>query len=112
LSILKLKFQFDDCEIYVGGLNKKFTSIMSSVFSEIAKKKPRFEKEIGQEVIKIELPIEKYDREGLSESQKYTIETFNEDYSIKTFLNLWKITFSTDFPIAIYNFKDDSLTEL
>ena len=112
LSILKFKFQFDDCEIYVGGLNKNFTSIMSSVFREIAKKKPWFEKQIGQEVIKIELPIEKYDREYLSESQKYMIKTFNEDYSIKVFLKLWKITFSTDFPIAIYNFDVDSLTEL
>lgn len=40
------------------------------------------------------------------------IKTFNEDYSIKIFLKLWKITFSTDFPIAIYNFEVDSLTEL
>lgn len=112
LRILKLKFQFDDCEIFVGGLNKNFTSVMSSVFQEIAKKKPEFERRIDQQIIRIELPIEKFERKGLSEREKYTIDTFNEDYSIGTFLKLWKLTCKTDFPVIIYNFEDDTLKEI
>lgn len=112
LSILKFKFQFDDCEIYVGGLNKNFTSIMSSVFNEISKKKPRFEKEVGQEIIKIELPIEVDECEGIDKRYKYTIDTFNEDYTIKAYLKLWKLTFTTDFPIMLYDFEKDTLKEI
>ena len=112
LSILKLKFQFDDCEIFVGGLNKNFTSVLSSIFQEISKRKPLFEEEVGQEVIKIELPIEVDQRDGIDENYKYLIDTFNEDYTPEAYLKLWKLTFPTDFPVMLYNFENDTLKEI
>jgi len=110
LKVLKLKLQFDDCEIYIGGLNQNFTSVVSSLFNEISKKKPFFEREVGGlEVIRIELPI--IHREHLSDDdhKQYVIDTFNDDYSIESFKKLWKITYVTDFPILIYDFKKDKL---
>lgn len=109
LKILKLKLQFDDCEIYIGGLNQNFTTIISTIFSEISKKKPFFEREVGQDVIRIELPIEHLEHLSDNEHKQYVIDTFNKDYSIDTFKNLWKITYSTDFPILIYDFKKNKL---
>lgn len=110
INILRLKFQFDDCEIYVGGLNKSFTSVMSSVFREIAINKPKFENEVGQGVVKIELPIEV--DEQPSKGNKYLLDIYNEDNSIEAYLKLWKITFTTEFPVMIYDFETDNLKEI
>ena len=110
LKVLKYKLQFDDCEIHIGGVNQNFTSIFSTVFNEVSKRKPEFEKEIGQDVIKIELPIEfmeQYERIN----EQFSIDIYNEDYSIKAFKNLWKVTFSTDWPILIYSFEYKKLFE-
>jgi hypothetical protein len=110
LKVLKYKLQFDDCELHVGGVNKNFTSIFSTVFNEIAKRKPEFEKEIGQEVIKIELPIEFMEHfENVNE--RFSLDIYNEDYSIKAFKNIWRVTFSTEFPIMIYSFSEKKLFE-
>jgi len=111
LKILKYKLQFDDCEIHVGGVNKNFTSIFSTLFNEIAQRKPEFEKEIGQKVIKIELPIE-FIEHLENVNKQFSLDSHNKDYSIKVFKNLWKVTFSTEFPIMIYSFKDKKLFEL
>jgi len=105
LNILKLKFQFDDCDIFIGGLNSHFTSVVSTVFQEISNKKTRFEDEIRQKVIRIELPIEFL--EHLEE--KFDIDIYNDDYSLDVFKNMWRITFETNYPILIYNFKTDKL---
>ncbi len=112
LRILKLKFQFDDCEIFIGGLNKNFISVISTVFNEVSKKKPRFEREVGQGVIMIELPIKMDEREEIDREHKYWIDVFNEDYSIEAFKKLWKITFSTNFPVMIYDFGKDELFDI
>ena len=112
IKVLKLKFQFDDCDIYVGGLNKNFTSVISSVFQEISKKKPLIEKRTGLNIIKIEMPIEKDDREGIEKKYVYQIDVYNEDYSIEAYKKLWKLTFATDWPIMVYNFADDSLIDI
>lgn len=112
LKILKFKFQFDDCEIYVGGLNENFTSIMSNVFNEISKKKPKFERLVGLKVIKIELPVKIDKREWVEESDKYKVDTSNKNHSINAFLKLWKLTFETEFPVMIYDFKNDTLKDI
>jgi hypothetical protein len=112
LKILKLKFQFDDCEIHIGGLKKNFSLVISTVFNEVAKKKPRFENEIGNEVIKIELPIICEEQSELTQKEKYKIDVYNDDYSIDTFMKLWKITFLTNYPVMIYNFNKDELRVL
>lgn len=110
LRVLKLKLQFDDCEILVGGLNKNFISVISTIFREVAKKKPEFERKIGQGVIKIELPIE-FLEQYENDNEKFSIDIYNEDYSLKAFKNLWKVTFTTDWPILIYSFKMKKLFE-
>jgi len=110
LKILRYKLQFDDCEIQVGGVNKNFTSIFSTIFQEVAKLKPEFEREIGQEIIKIELPIE-YLEHLDNINQRFTIDVDNEDQSIKAFKNLWRITYSTNFPKMIYSFKEQKQFE-
>lgn len=110
LKILKYKLQFDDCEIHVGGVNRHFTSIFSTVFNEIAKRKPEFEKEIGQDVIKIELPIE-FIEHLENPNDRFSIVEYNEDYSMKNFKNLWRVTFSTNFPVLIYCFSKKKLFE-
>lgn len=79
LRIQKLKLQFDNCVIIIGGLNKNFTSILSSIFQNVAKMKPKFESDnFNQEVIKIELPIfhnPGIDKRGYS---PYLLDSFNE----------------------------------
>lgn len=112
LRVLKLKFQFDNCEIFIGGLNRNFTSVLSSVFSEVSRKKPKFETQIGQKIIKIELPIQKNNRKNFDEKHRYTIDVYNEDYTVKRFKELWKVTFQTNFPVMIYDFDKDSLVEI
>jgi len=110
LKVLKLKFQFDDCDILVGGLNKNFSSVISAIFREVSKKKPEFERKVGQDVIKIELPIE-FLEQYKKINEQFSINIYNENYSVKTFKNLWKITFSTDWPILIYSFEFKKLFE-
>ncbi len=108
LRILRLKLQFDDCEIRIGGLNRNFTSVISTVFNEVSKLKPRFEQEIGQEVIKIELPV--YYSED-KEQGDFFLDVHNETYTIETFKNMWRIIFSTEYPVMIYNFEMKKLFE-
>lgn len=109
LRVRRLKFQFDNCQIIIGGLNQNFTSVISFIFSQIAKMKPRFESDNeGQEVIKIELPIDynpSVDKRGYS---PYQVDVFNEDYDLKAFKKMWKITFSTNYPVLVYDFSKNT----
>lgn len=105
LRILKLRFQFDNCEILIGGLNRNFTSIVSSVFNEISKMKPKFEKDHEKEVIKIELPLfynPGIDKRGYS---PYILDCFSDDYNLKSFKQMWKLTFENEHPVLVYDFN-------
>lgn len=107
LKVRRFKLQFDNCQIIIGGLNSNFTSVISFVFNEVSKMKPKFERDNKQEVIKIELPIAYYsqiDKKGYS---PYELDVFNDDYTLETFKKLWKITHSTNDPVLIYNFETD-----
>ncbi|WP_375559473.1 hypothetical protein ACE193_17280 [Bernardetia sp. OM2101] len=104
LKVRKLKFQFDNCEIIIGGLNSNFTSVISSVFNEISKKKPKFEDDNGLKVTKIELPIEYKPSIDKKDYSPYFINVFNDDYRIEVFKKMWKLTFETNFLILIYDF--------
>ena len=110
LKVLKFKLQFDDCEILIGGLNSNFTSIISTVVNEVSKKKPEFEREVRQKVIKIELPID-FIEHLKSPNERFSMNEYNDNYSLKVFKKLWKVTFSTEFPVMIYSFKEKKLYE-
>jgi len=104
LRILRLKVHFDDCQIIIGGLNKNFTSILSSIFQEVAKRKTQFENDNKLSLTKIELPVSfnpKIDKIGYS---PYTIETFHETYKIENFIKMWKLHFMDSFECKIYDF--------
>ena len=44
-------------------------------------------------------------------NEQFSLDIYNEDYSIKAFKNLWRVTFSTEFPIMIYSFAEKKLFE-
>ena len=107
LKVLQYKLQFDDCEILVGGLNSNFTSIFTTVFNEVAKRKPEFENEVGQKVITIELPI--HFIEHLELNQQFSIDSENENVNIDAFKKLWRVTFSTEWPVLMYCFVEKKM---
>lgn len=105
LKVLKLKFKFDDCDIYIGGINKSLNSIIPRVFEVITKLKPKLEQVFsGLEVIKIELPII-YENYAQETENNYFIDIYPEEIRLENFMNLWQITYQTNYPIMIYDFK-------
>lgn len=112
LRVLKFKLKFDDCEIHIGGLNKSYNLIIPKIFEEITKLKPLFEKVFsGLKVIKIELPI-RYERELEGIENQYFLDSYPEEISLDYYMNLWLVTYETDFPILMYDFKNKNLIDI
>ena len=112
LKILTLKFQFDNCEIIVGGLRQNFTAVISSVFQEVARMKPKFEEDQnGRTVIKIELPVYQDSRILNKSISTYQLETYYDDFSLSHFKTLWRVTFATEYPVVIYDFDKKQYIE-
>lgn len=110
LKVVACSLQFDDCEIVITGVSKNFNKVFSAIFDEISKRKTVFEKEVGLEVIKIEMPIEFFEGRT-NEHDSFHLDYYNEDYTSSALMSLWRITFATGFPVMIYSFKDDVLYE-
>lgn len=104
IEFLTFDLQFDDCMIHIGGLKNSFSSVIPLTFMEIAKLKPQFESKIGQEIIKIELPID-YVEHFDNYYERFASYVIDYDKPSESIKSMWRITFSTDFPVLIYNFK-------
>ncbi len=110
LRVIRLKLQFDDITIILGGLNQNFTSIISSTFQILSTKTTHFEENLGI-INQIELPItfnESIDAKGYS---PYLLETRPEEFSIEYYSNLWKIIYNNGGGCTIYEFKSNSFKD-
>jgi len=105
LRLLKLKIQFDDTTIFIGGINGNFYSIVATVFQKLSILMEKFKNEGGLRVTKIELPIEYRE----SSDNKYQIDTFHDRIDTKFYLGLWKITYMDGGLTKIYDFKSDQM---
>ena len=107
-EFLTFDLQFDDCVISIGGLKNNFSSVIPLTFMEIAKLKPQFESKIGQEIIKIELPIDYIDHFD-DYNDRFIRSEINYEDITDSIQSMWKITFITNWPVLIYNFKSKKL---
>ena len=108
--ILKMKFQFDDIEIIMGGIEPPKLAAVSLVFNELVKRKNRIEKEIGTLIDTIETPISfnpSIDKKGYS---AYNIETRTDN--LESYLSLWKIWYMGGHRrCTIYDLKKEKFME-
>jgi hypothetical protein len=107
LRIIKLKLQFDDTSIYIGGVNGNFTSIIGTVFQKLFKLMNRFKSEVDLPLTSIELPLHfdsRIDKPGYS---KYIIDTFHDSRDSEYYIRQWKLTYYNGLDCKIYDFKDD-----
>lgn len=111
LRIIKLKLQFDDTYIYVGGINKNFTSIIGAIFQKLFKKINEFKSESGLPLTSIELPLyfdSRIDKPGYS---KYKIDTFHDSGDAEYYIKQWKLIYFNGLDCKVYDFKDDIYLE-
>jgi hypothetical protein len=110
LRILKMKFQFDDIEIIMGGVEPPRLAAVSLVFDEIVKRRKRIEIEIQTSIDTIETPIffnPSVDKKGYS---PYNLETRPDN--LESYLGLWKIWYMGGHrSCTIYDLKKDEFKE-
>ncbi len=95
LKIDSIKFQFDDIEIIIGGIESHRIAVVSLIFNEIAKSKEKMERQIKLPISKIETPIlynPSIDKKGYS---PYILLT-KHGLPIKDYLRMWKIWFMSN----------------
>lgn len=108
--ILKMKFQFDDIEIVMGGIEPPRLATVSLVFNELVKRRNRIEKEIETSIDTIETPIffnPSVDKKGYS---PYSLETRPDN--LESYLELWKIWYMGGHRwCTIYDLNKDEFRE-
>ncbi len=110
LKIQRIKFQFDDIDIILGGIESHRIAVVSKVFNEIAKRKELIEQEIKLPINKIETPIfhnPSIDKKGYS---PYLLETYLGQ-SLDSCLDTWKIWFMDNRECKIYKLNDKTFLE-
>lgn len=107
LRIQHLKFQFDDIEIILGGIEYHRISVVSKLFSEISKRKEKIEQKIELPINKIETPVfhnPSIDKKGYS---PYLLDDRSQQ-SIDSYFDMWKIGFMDNRECHIYKLKDET----
>ena len=108
--ILKMRLQFDDIEIIMGGLQPPRLAAVALVFNELVKRKNRIEEEIGTSIDKIETPIfhnPLIDKKGYS---PYGLETSPDN--LDCYLEIWKIWYMGGHrDCTIYDLKKEEFKE-
>lgn len=113
LKVLKLKLKFDDCDVYIGGLSKGYRVIIPKIFEDFFRLKPYFERFMnGLKAVKIELPIKINDNEREGMGDRYFIDYYPDEISLDYYRKFWLITYETNFPILLYDFKERNLTDI
>lgn len=110
LRIKRMRFQFDDITIIVGGIEPHRISVISRIFNELSKRKEQIEHKIKLPINKIETPIfynPGIDKKGYS---PYLLDT-ESDQEIDNYLDSWKIWFMDDRECKIYNLKEKTFKE-
>jgi len=105
LRIQSLKFQFDDIDIILGGIEPHRIAIISKIFNEINKRKESIEQNITLKISKIETPIfhnPAIDKKGYS---PYLLET-SCGQSIDSYFKMWKIWFNRNRDCYVYDLND------
>jgi hypothetical protein len=104
LRVKKLKLQFDDTFIYIGGINGNFMSIVGAVFQTLEKKISEFEDEVGTPLTSVELPIYYDDKIDNPRFSKYSIDTFHDRTDTAYYLRQWRLKAVN---CKIYDFDGD-----
>ncbi|MEZ4973840.1 MAG: hypothetical protein R2820_11060 [Cyclobacteriaceae bacterium] len=107
LRLLKLKIQFDDTIIFIGGINGNFYSIIGSVFQKLSILMERFKDEGKLPITMIELPVERNE----SYDDKYPIDIFHDRVDTGFYLQQWKITYLDGALKKIYSFRTDDFLD-
>lgn len=110
LRIKRIRFQFDDIIIVVGGIEPHRISVISKIFNEISKRKAQIERDIELPINKIETPIShnpSIDKKGYS---PYFLDTEPRD-EIDDYVELWKIWFLDDRECKILNLRENTFVE-
>ena len=106
LRVKKLKFQFDDTYIYIGGINGNFTSIVGTIFQKLFSKMNKFKNEVDLPLTSIELPL--YYNSGIDKPgySKYTINTFHDSKDSNYYIQEWKLIYFNGLDCKVYDFND------
>jgi len=105
LRIQSLKFQFDDIDIIIGGVEPHRIVIISKIFTELIKRKESIEKKIMLKISKIETPIfhnPSIDKKGYS---PFLLDT-SCGQPVESYFIMWKIWFNQNRDCYVYDLND------
>ncbi|HMJ68168.1 MAG TPA: hypothetical protein VK508_04710 [Cyclobacteriaceae bacterium] len=107
LRVKKLKFQFDDTYVYVGGINGNFISVIGAIFQKLAGLMSKFKAEVSLPVTSIELPLHYNDSVDAHGHNKYSIDTFHDRVDTEFYISQWKVNYMNGHDCRVYDFKKD-----